>query len=62
MDNLRRETAEAADVIDAAVFIGDEFLQPAARAALRELMGRWERGLREYDNMEIGDGSASHNS
>lgn len=52
MGILRHETAEAADVIDAAVFTGDEFLDPKCRKELREMMARWERGLQEFDKMD----------
>lgn len=52
MDNLRHDTAKAADVIDAAVFSGDEFMNPAARKDLRDIMARWERGLQEFDKMD----------
>lgn len=52
MSNLRTDTEDAIDVIDAAVFSGDEFANPAARKDLRDMMARWERGLQEFDKMD----------
>ena len=41
---------EAADTIDAAIFTGDSFHNnQKEREKLREIMKRWERGLKEID-------------
>ena len=44
------------DEIDAAVWSGDMFHNRANIAAFREMMARWERGLREVEDIltEIG--------
>ena len=49
----------AADEIDSAIFSGDAFIDPAARATLREILARWERGLKEFDNLP-GDDEHTH--
>lgn len=43
----------AADEIDAAIFSGDCFTDPQARATMREVMARWERGLKEFDAIHV---------
>lgn len=40
---------QAVDGLDAAVFTGDTFVSPEARAWLREKLARLERGLAEHD-------------
>jgi hypothetical protein len=47
--NLRPDTEEAAETIDAALFTGDEFLDGSARGKLREYHERWTRALDELD-------------
>ena len=39
------------DEIDAAVWSGDMFHNRANVAAFREMMARWERGLREVEDI-----------
>jgi hypothetical protein len=51
---LRKDTFEAADSIDAALFTGDEFLSsPEARRELREQCRRWMRKLDEHESNDI---------
>ena len=46
---------KATQEIDAAMFSGDAFISPAARAELRKMMERWQRGLLEWDAQEDED-------
>lgn len=39
------------DAIDAAVFGGDDFFDPANRKEFRRLMARWERALKSFDEI-----------
>lgn len=39
------------DEIDAAVWSGDMFYDPENRARFREMMARWERGLKEAEEI-----------
>ncbi len=43
---------ELCDRIDATVFSSDYFVDPGKRAKMREIMARWERGLKEHDELE----------
>lgn len=43
----------ACETIDAAMFSGDLFLDQFARAALRDYMARWERGMIEHQAVEV---------
>jgi hypothetical protein len=45
--SFRLSTAQAVDVIDAAVFSGDEFMGVDARVELRRVMTRWTKQLAE---------------
>ncbi len=42
------------DEIDAAIFSGDVFMDPKAREEMRTLMARWERGLKEFEDLPEG--------
>jgi hypothetical protein len=53
--NLRPDTEEAAETIDAALFTGDEFLDGTARGKLREYLERWTRALNELDASDEGE-------
>jgi hypothetical protein len=55
MSHLHPHTLNLVDHLDAAVFSGDEFLNPFARAELREALARLERGLAEHDKSERTD-------
>jgi hypothetical protein len=47
-DNFRTHTSAAVDLIDAALFSGDEFVaNPVARVDLRRYLDRWHRQLSE---------------
>jgi hypothetical protein len=54
---FRDSTYDALDVLDAALFSGDEFLTPLARTALRYYMARFERKLKEFDETDLGEES-----
>ncbi len=41
----------AIEQIDAAIFSGDAFIDPANRKSLREYFDRWERGLEGFDRV-----------
>lgn len=43
---------EAAEQIDAAIFVGDAFTDEINRLWLREQVARWERGLKAFDPAE----------
>jgi hypothetical protein len=57
--NLRPDTEEAAETIDAALFTGDEFQDGSVRGKLREYLERWMRALDELDAPEEGSGDSS---
>ena len=50
---MRDYIHEAKEQIDAAMFSGDGFVDPEERKSLREMMARWERGLKEFDNHDF---------
>ena len=52
MDPIRPYIDEALDTVDAAIFSGDAFMEPANRANLRAWMERWERELKLLDKVE----------
>jgi hypothetical protein len=53
--SFRLSTAQAVDVIDAAVFSGDEFMGAAARIELRRVMIRWTKQLAELATEDHAD-------
>lgn len=53
IEELPTDVCHAADEIDAAIFSGDTFIDPQARATMREVMARWERGLKEFDTIHV---------
>lgn len=50
--NIHPHVDDPIDQIDAAVFSGDTFFDKDARAQFRDMMARWERGLKEFDRMD----------
>jgi hypothetical protein len=50
-DRYQRLEHGAMDEIDAAVWSGDLFHNRARIAAFREMMARWERGLKECEDI-----------
>lgn len=48
---MRADIEEICDSLDAAIFSGDGFLDPVAIKELREYMARWERGLKEHEDV-----------
>lgn len=48
---LRKSTEQACNVIDAAIFVGDEFLKKASRDRLIAYMTSWVSELKSYDAM-----------
>lgn len=54
---MRTDTANACEIIDAAIFVGDEFLTEKFRKELREFMISWEKELKVFDeiNKEINE-------
>ncbi|WGN90733.1 response regulator transcription factor [Burkholderia phage vB_BglM_WTB] len=47
----RDDTGAAIDLIDAALYSGDEFLDRQRRAALRSMLARWDRQLDELESL-----------
>jgi len=46
------DVEEAIDQIDAAVFSGDTFVDQTARQQFRDMLARWERGLKSFDELD----------
>jgi hypothetical protein len=55
-EELRQETRDACETIDSAIFTGDEFVNRAARLAIRENIRRWIRGLNDHAANEYARG------
>lgn len=51
-DVFRIPTGEALDQVDAALFTGDEFLDPEARRNLFAVITRWKDQLRELERTD----------
>ena len=49
---LRSFISNACEDIDAAVFSGDAFHDKEERDALRNYIARWERQMKEYENIQ----------
>jgi ADP-dependent phosphofructokinase/glucokinase len=49
---MRDYIEDACDNIDAAMFSGDAFLDPEHRKELRDYMARWERKMKEWEEIE----------
>lgn len=56
MSLFRSHTENAVDLIDAALFSGDEFTDSAVREELREVMARWGRRLNELESIDRDNG------
>jgi hypothetical protein len=52
MSLFRSHTEDAVDLIDAALFSGDEFTDCAVREELREVMARWSRRLEALESID----------
>lgn len=50
---MRADLDELCDALDAAVFSGDGFLNREAIKEFREYMARWERGLKEHEDVLV---------
>lgn len=49
---MHQSLTDAIDVIDAAVFSGDTFVDDTDRESLRDYLARWERGLKGFDELD----------
>lgn len=48
---IEKCVADAIEEIDAALFSADTFVSKENRAELREMMARWERELKSFDEI-----------
>jgi hypothetical protein len=49
---MRDYIEQACEEIDAAMFSGDAFIEEEERNKLREYIGRWERKMKEWEEIE----------
>ena len=50
---MRDYIEQACEEIDAAMFSGDAFNEKAERDSLRNYIGRWERQMKQWEEIEV---------
>jgi ADP-dependent phosphofructokinase/glucokinase len=50
---MRDYIEQACEDIDAAMFSGNAFSEKSSREALRDYIGRWERQMKQWEEIEV---------